>query len=55
MISGLPMDMALQMMSQYIHEKKGVIVRIKPPITPREVELFEQMIGSVLNHFGMNL
>lgn len=49
------MDMALQMMSQYIYEKKGVMVRIKTPTTPREIELFEQMIGVVLNHFGMNI
>lgn len=54
-ISGIPMDMALQMMSQYIYEKKGVMTRIKPPVTPREIELFEQMIGVVFNHFGMNI
>ena len=54
-ISGIPMDMALQMMSQYIYEKKGVMVRIKHPVTPREIELFEQMIGVVFNHFGMNI
>lgn len=54
-ISGIPMEMALQMMSQYIFEKKGVMVRIKPPQTPREIELFEQMIGVVLDRFGMNI
>jgi len=54
-ISGIPMDMALQMMSQYIYEKKGVMVRIKHPVTPKEIELFEQMIGYVFNHYGMNI
>jgi hypothetical protein len=54
-ISGIPMDMALQMMSQYIYEKKGVMVRIKPPTTPREIELLEQMIGVVLAHFSINI
>lgn len=54
-ISGIPMEMAIQMMSQYIYEKKGVMVRIKSPVTPKEIELFEQMIGVVLDHFGMNI
>ena len=49
------MDMALQMMSQYIYEKKGVMVRIKHPVTHKEIELFEQMIGYVFNHYGMNI
>lgn len=54
-VSGIPMEMALQLMSRYIYDQKGVIVRIKPPITPREIELFEQMIGTVLSFYNINI
>lgn len=54
-VSGIPMEMALQLMSRYIYDQKGVIVRIKPPTTPREIELFEQMIGTVLSFYNINI
>jgi hypothetical protein len=54
-ISGIPMEMALQLMSRYIYEKKGVIIHPKAPITPREIELFEQMIGPVLDYYKINI
>lgn len=54
-ISGIPMEMALQLMSRYIYDLKGVIVHPKPPTTPRQVELFEQMIGYVLDHYKINI
>jgi hypothetical protein len=52
---GMPIDVALQLMSRYIYEKKGVMVRPKPPQTPREIELFEQMIGYVFVHYNIEL
>lgn len=52
---GMPMDFALQLMSRYIFELKGVRVAIKPPQTPKEIELFEQMIGYVFVHYGVEL
>jgi hypothetical protein len=52
---GMPIDCALQMMSRYIFELKGVRVAIKPPQTPKEIELFEQMISYVFAHYGVQL
>jgi hypothetical protein len=42
-------------MSRYIYEKKGVIIHPKAPITPKEIELFEQMIGPVLDYYKINI
>lgn len=52
---GMPIDFALQLMSRYIFELKGVRVAIKHPQTPREIELFEQMISYVFEHYNVQL
>jgi hypothetical protein len=52
---GMPIDVALQLMSRYIYEKKGVLVRPNSPQTPKEIELFEQMISYVLAHYNIEL
>jgi hypothetical protein len=54
-ITGIPMEMALQLISRYIYDHKGVIVRVKPPTTPREIELFEQMIAYPLTHYNIHI
>jgi hypothetical protein len=54
-ISGIPIEMALQLMSRYIYEQKGTIIKINAPVTPREIELFEQMIGTVLDYYNIPL
>ena len=54
-ITGIPMEMALQLMSRYIFERKGIMVRINAPRTEKEIELFESMIGIVLDHYGINI
>jgi hypothetical protein len=52
---GMPIDFALNLMTRYIYEKKGIVVRPLPPQTPREIELFEQMIGYVFAHYNIEL
>jgi hypothetical protein len=52
---GMPMDFALSLMARYIYEKKGVAVKPLPPQTPREIELFEQMISYVFAHYNVEL
>lgn len=54
-ISGIPMSMALHLMSKYIRELRGVSVHPKPPQTLEEVELFEKMIGFVFNYYNVNI
>jgi hypothetical protein len=54
-ITGIPMEMALQLMSRYIFERKGVMVRVNAPKTEKEIELFEQTIGYVLDYYGINI
>jgi hypothetical protein len=53
--TGMPMYMALQLISSYIYESKGIMIGIHPPRTPREIELFEQMITYPLAHFNIQL
>jgi hypothetical protein len=55
MIAGIPMEMAIQLLSRYIYDHKGVIIRPIPPSTPREIELFEQMISYPLAHYNINI
>jgi hypothetical protein len=55
MINGIPMAMALHLMSRYIRELKGVSVHPKAPQTPEEIELFEKMIGYVFNYYNVEL
>jgi hypothetical protein len=54
-ISGIPIEMALQLLSRYIYEKKGVIIRPSHPKTEKEIELFEQMINPVLEYYNINI
>jgi hypothetical protein len=55
MINGIPMAMALHLMSKYIRELKGVSIHPKAPQTPEEIELFEKMIGYVFNYYNVTL
>lgn len=52
---GIPMAMALQLMSRYIYEHKGVLVKPNPPTTPHEIECFEKMIGYVLSYYNIEI
>jgi hypothetical protein len=54
-LSGIPMEMALQLMSRYIYEKKGVVIHPQPPQTTKEIELFEQMISYVFEYYNIQL
>ena len=53
--AGIPMEMALQILSRYIFDLKGVVVRPNPPKTEREVELFEIMISYALAHYRIDI
>lgn len=53
MTRSIPMDVALQMMSSYIYELKRVIVTPKAPVTKEEIELFENMISYVFEHYNI--
>tara|TARA_R110000850_G_scaffold34024_1_gene92222 strand:- start:30561 stop:30728 length:168 start_codon:yes stop_codon:yes gene_type:complete len=48
-----PMEFCLMNMEAYIYQEKGVRVKIKPPVTPKEVELFEKMYTYLSNKFGI--
>ena len=52
---GMPIDFALQLMSRYIFELKGVRVAIKLPQSAKEIELFEQMISYVFEYYNVQL
>jgi hypothetical protein len=52
---GVPMEMALQLLSRYIYDHKGIAIQVNPPKTAREVEIFEQIIGPVLERYGIQL
>jgi hypothetical protein len=52
-MNGMPMEMCLQLMIRYIYEKKGVLISIKTPSTPHEIEIFEKMIGYVFNYYNV--
>ncbi len=36
----------------YIEEKKGVTIRVMPPRTEKEIELFESALSTACSHFG---
>jgi antitoxin component of RelBE/YafQ-DinJ toxin-antitoxin module len=50
---GMPIDLALQLLSQYIYERKSVPIKIIPPRTPKEIKLFELMFGVVCRYYNI--
>jgi len=49
----VPIDIARQIVSKYIYEKKGVKVVIPNPRTVRDYELFERMCTYAFNYYGV--
>ena len=50
---GVPIEICLQHMQDYIKHETGQVVKIKPPVTDREIELFEKMYTWLSNKFGL--
>ena len=49
----VPIEICLQHMEQYIAHESGQVVTIKPPVTDREIELFEKMYTWLSNKFNL--
>jgi hypothetical protein len=52
---GMPLEFAVQLMAQYILEKKGINISIKVPKSLEDLKLFESMIPYVFNYYNIVL
>lgn len=54
-IEGTPISYCLQLISKYIYEKKGVLVQIQSPITPKQEELFIKALNISCAYYGIEI
>ena len=52
-IEGYPIEYVATVISRYIYEFKGVVVRVILPTTDKEIKLFEQAATVALGYYGL--
>jgi len=52
-IEGHPIEYVAHIISKYIYDMKGVLVRVNLPKTEKEIQLFEQAANVALCYYGM--